>query len=193
MSLAMSGTIAARMCLPRALAQTLKPPPFCLLSRAHSTTRTKRIGLVGLKRSVQQHAKDSVTETDDINTPSEPFDAVLRKFWFKVHPDLLGRHPDKRSLNEKSLAELNAFVHELEHTKRQRGEGTAPFPRAQKLNLEFSVAKDALRGEDREFRNVRLQLKTSGGDCRRAVGEAFSALFSSVDLPSKFHWGDKYW
>ncbi|KAH3849886.1 T-cell activation inhibitor, mitochondrial-like [Dreissena polymorpha] len=40
--------------------------------------------------------------------------AALRPFYFAVHPDLFGRHPKERSVNEESLKQLHEYVASLQ-------------------------------------------------------------------------------
>ncbi|KAF2902199.1 hypothetical protein ILUMI_03975 [Ignelater luminosus] len=42
---------------------------------------------------------------------------ALRPFYFSVHPDLFGQHPNQRSINENSLKQLSSFIESLQSRK----------------------------------------------------------------------------
>lgn len=43
--------------------------------------------------------------------------SILRPFYFAVHPDFFGKHPEQRSVNENSLKQLSSFLTSLQSGK----------------------------------------------------------------------------
>lgn len=49
---------------------------------------------------------------------SAEISTALRPFYFSVHPDLFGKYPEQRSINEHSLQQLSAFIEAQQSRKR---------------------------------------------------------------------------
>lgn len=54
----------------------------------------------------------------------------------------------------------------------------------------FSLNRTA---EDGRFREVGLDLRTTGGDCRNLVQRSLEAFFRDCGLPEKFAWAEGDW
>ena len=68
--------------------------------------------------SLRQNIKYSVNFNSHLRRiSSSEIATALRPFYFAVHPDLFGRHPEQRSVNEESLKHLSAH---LEHCLQRR-------------------------------------------------------------------------
>lgn len=106
---------------------------------------------------------------------------ALRPFYFAVHPDLFGSHPEIRSINEESLKVLNGYLDGL---------FCAPLRLPQPVTLTFfvrpsKIAATASTTSCASFRRVQLQLNTGDAcDAVRRVLEEFQ--LSTEDLqPSR--------
>jgi hypothetical protein len=67
----------------------------------------------------------------------------LRKLLLKTHPDFFGEDKAKQTVNEQSLASLNALVDGA--TRKSEGSTPTPLPRVIKLQMHFR------EGEERYF------------------------------------------
>ncbi|CAH0581397.1 unnamed protein product [Chrysodeixis includens] len=74
---------------------------------------------------------------------------ALRPFYFSVHPDLFGKYPEQRKINEHSLQQLSALI-EAQQSSRRMSVPPLPFYLRQK-NMpegEFKLIKIKLNGHD---------------------------------------------
>ncbi|XP_071447714.1 T-cell activation inhibitor, mitochondrial [Hetaerina americana] len=91
---------------------------------------------------------------------------ALRPFYFSVHPDLFGQHPNERAVNENSLKQLNAYI-ELLQMKRP----------ASPAYLNFYLRRQEKPGS---FQKVRVTLAER--DLRKTVLE----ILRSCGLPTSY-------
>ncbi|XP_046387151.1 T-cell activation inhibitor, mitochondrial [Ischnura elegans] len=91
---------------------------------------------------------------------------ALRPFYFSVHPDLFGQHPNERAVNENSLKQLNAYI-ELLQMKRP----------ASPAYLHFYLRS---QGKPGSFQKVRVTLAER--DLRKTVLE----ILRSCGLPTSY-------
>ncbi|KAF1791653.1 protein of unknown function DUF4460 [Phytophthora cactorum] len=106
---------------------------------------------------------------------------TLRKLYLRTHPDLFGRYPEQQRGNEESYKELLGILDAIEKHNE--------FPPAKTLVLPFFL-KTPVEGE---FKEVDLQLRTTGGACNTLVEEALGRFFGECGLPEVFQWGEGSW
>ncbi|KAF1794002.1 hypothetical protein Pcac1_g14737 [Phytophthora cactorum] len=106
---------------------------------------------------------------------------TLRKLYLRTHPDLFGRYPEQQRGNEESYKELLGILDAIEKHNE--------FPPAKILVLPFFL-KTPVEGE---FKEVDLQLRTTGGACNTLVEEALGRFFGECGLPEVFQWGEGSW
>ncbi|KAF1794011.1 protein of unknown function DUF4460 [Phytophthora cactorum] len=106
---------------------------------------------------------------------------TLRKLYLRTHPDLFGRYPEQQRGNEESYKELLGILDAIEKHNE--------FPPAKILVLPFFL-KTPVEGE---FKEVDLQLRTTGGACNTLVEEALGRFFGDCGLPEVFQWGEGSW
>lgn len=92
---------------------------------------------------------------------------ALRPFYFSVHPDLFGKYPEQRKINENSLQQLSALI-EAQQSSRRMSIPPLSF---------YLRQKDMAEGE---FKLVRIQLNSS--DVRETVVKVLSAC----DISTKY-------
>ncbi|XP_063531922.1 T-cell activation inhibitor, mitochondrial [Cydia strobilella] len=92
---------------------------------------------------------------------------ALRPFYFSVHPDLFGKYPEQRKINENSLQQLSALIEAQQSSRRMSIPPLAFYLRQ----------KDMAEGE---FKLVRIQLNSS--DVRETVVKVLSAC----DISTKY-------
>lgn len=86
--------------------------------------------------------------------------AALRPFYFVVHPDLFGQHPQQRSVNEDSLKQLSAHLQLLHEHK-------FPFTRESKI-LRFYIREE--NSEDRNtFKLIQITLDNQARDPKTII------------------------
>ncbi|KAE8958558.1 hypothetical protein PR003_g28705, partial [Phytophthora rubi] len=106
---------------------------------------------------------------------------TLRKLYLRTHPDLFGRYPEQQRANEESYKELLGILDAIEKHNE--------FPPAKSLVLPFYL-KTPVEGA---FKEVDLQLRTTGGACNTLVEEALGRFFGDCGLPQAFQWGEGSW
>ncbi|XP_028165646.1 T-cell activation inhibitor, mitochondrial isoform X1 [Ostrinia furnacalis] len=101
---------------------------------------------------------------------SAEISTALRPFYFSVHPDLFGKYPAQRKVNENSLQQLSAL---LEAQQSSRGIAVPP--------LSFYLRqKDMPEGE---FKHVKIQL--NGNNARETVVKVLNACQMSTTYVDK--------
>ncbi|XP_060608555.1 T-cell activation inhibitor, mitochondrial-like [Ruditapes philippinarum] len=90
---------------------------------------------------------------------------ALRPFYFAVHPDLFGRHPKERSVNEHSLKILHEYVAEL---KTQQSYSTKP------IDVIFYIRDP---NNKKSFKDIKISLQSP--DIRKTV----STILQACGLP----------
>lgn len=95
---------------------------------------------------------------------------ALRPFYFSVHPDLFGKYPEQRKINESSLQQLSALLEAQQSSKRMPMQ-PLPF---------YLRKKDMPEGE---FRLVKIQV--NGNDVRETVVKVLNACDMSTNYVDK--------
>ncbi|KAL4233988.1 hypothetical protein ACF0H5_005643 [Mactra antiquata] len=93
--------------------------------------------------------------------------AALRPFYFAVHPDLFGRYPKERSVNEESLKTLHEYVGSLQ---------TQQSYTQQPIELSFYIRDP---NNNKGFKDVKIKLKST--DIRKTVSTILQACGLSLD------------
>lgn len=98
---------------------------------------------------------------------SAEISTALRPFYFSVHPDLFGKFPEQRKINENSLQQLSALL-EAQQTSRRLAVPPLPFYLRQKNMPEG------------DFKLVKIQL--NGNNVRETVVKVLNAC----DMPTNY-------
>lgn len=88
--------------------------------------------------------------------------AALRPFYFAVHPDLFGQHPEQRSINEDSLKQLSAHMQMLYEHKYN--------PLREKKILQFYIRKENVE-ERNKFKLIKISLDNRSNDPKKIIQE----------------------
>lgn len=108
--------------------------------------------------------------------------AVMKKLYMMVHPDRFHTQPALAEANNTAFQQLSGFFTSIEKD--------TEFPPARRQELAFYVPDPERESGVRE---EVLVLETTGGNCKRRVGEALAEFFGRVGLPRDFEWDGKYW
>lgn len=107
---------------------------------------------------------------------------VMKKLYFKVHPDRFGTAPEEvRRTNEDSFQRLSGFMGTIRAKEDH-------LPPADVQRLRFFVKE-----EGDELREVELVLRTTGGNCKNVVAKSLGEFFAQVGLPERFEWDPGMW
>ncbi|XP_031624601.1 T-cell activation inhibitor, mitochondrial [Contarinia nasturtii] len=111
--------------------------------------------------------------------------SVLRPFYFAVHPDLFGQHPEQRKTNEESLKHLSAYLEALQN---QRISATSPkhinfYVRNQNSRDSFKLIRIPL---EREL-NAKKFLKYILESCSLSTENVEKMKIKKVSSSAKFH------
>lgn len=101
---------------------------------------------------------------------SAEISTALRPFYFSVHPDLFGKYPEQRSINEHSLQQLSALIEAQQSSRR----------------LSLPPLQFYLRQKDKpegDFKLVKIQL--NGNDARETVVKVLNACDMSTTYIDK--------
>ena len=116
------------------------------------------------------------------------FPNLLRSFYKRVHPDLLRAHsPMEADVNDSSMKELNGVLSSIKVYNEH--------PPAMVKNIVFYVKSSGSKSESSRdaLKNVNLQLKTAGGDCKRSLMKTFQDFFDRTGVHTgPFRWGNEY-
>lgn len=105
------------------------------------------------------------------NISSSEIATALRPFYFVVHPDLFGQHPEQRSVNEESLKHLSAHIEAV-----QKRRLTTATPRV----LSFYIRDSDSKKRDK-FKLVNIKLERSN-DAKNVV----KRILESCNLPTDY-------
>lgn len=108
--------------------------------------------------------------------------AVMKKLYMMVHPDRFHTQPALAEANNTAFQQLSGFFTAIEKD--------TEFPPANRQTMSFYVPDP--EGENGVREEV-LVLETTGGNCKRRVGEALAEFFGRVGLARDFEWDGKYW
>ena len=98
---------------------------------------------------------------------------ALRPFYFLVHPDLFGKHPQEQVENDKSLKILKNYVDTLVHDKKR------PNPKEVKFFVKpRGLAASKERGQ--QLPSIRIRLRDSG------LRATVLAILRAADLPTGY-------
>jgi hypothetical protein len=124
--------------------------------------------------------------------------ATLRKLFFKVHPDRMHAFPEVAERNADAMSQLTGFLDDI--TADDRTASTATNRKMRRLDFFIpapeAAVDDAATASDAEavqrFKRVRLSLRDSGGDCRKAIQKQLSPFFAAMGLDADFVYDEKY-
>ncbi len=116
---------------------------------------------------------------------SSEVSTALRPFYFLVHPDLFGRFPDEREVNEKSLKTLRAYVDGLVAYDGQRRPGPAKVKFYIKPRGAAASVNTAAGGEEAVLCRSGLRSVTIRLDAARAR-DAVKSILKEVKLPTSY-------
>ncbi|XP_030567791.1 T-cell activation inhibitor, mitochondrial [Drosophila novamexicana] len=105
-------------------------------------------------------------------TLSTELTTALRPFYFAVHPDLFGQHPEQRQTNENSLKLLSAHLEALY----QRS-----YPNEDAKVLKFYVRESADAEKRDSFRLVQIRMDRSTRDPKRFIQGLLESCNLSTD------------
>ncbi|XP_047019192.1 T-cell activation inhibitor, mitochondrial-like isoform X1 [Helicoverpa zea] len=92
---------------------------------------------------------------------------ALRPFYFSVHPDLFGKYPTQRKVNENSLQQLSALIEAQQSSKRL----TVP-------TLSFYLRQKNM--PDGEFKHIKIQLNSNN------VRETVVKILNACDISTTY-------
>ncbi|KAI8422590.1 hypothetical protein MSG28_006378 [Choristoneura fumiferana] len=92
---------------------------------------------------------------------------ALRPFYFSVHPDLFGKYPEQRKVNENSLQQLSALIEAQQSSRRM---SIPPLP--------FYLRQQDMA--DGDFKLVKIQLNSSN------VRETVVKVLNACDISTKY-------
>jgi len=98
---------------------------------------------------------------------SNQVSVALRPFYFSVHPDLFGKYPIERDINENSLKQLNSYIETLLHQKPVRPS-----------RVKFYLKKQ--NPQDRHFESVNISL------VHKDILGALQSILSSCNLSTEY-------
>ncbi|CAG9825367.1 unnamed protein product [Phaedon cochleariae] len=120
-------------------------------------------------RSLQNFYK--INKTLDIicsrNLSSTEVSTALRPFYFSVHPDLFGKYPNERSINESSLQQLSSILESIQASRPVRP-----------MSLSFYIKDKSKKAVT--FRLIKIHLNQ--GDIRSTVMN----ILKSCGLPTDY-------
>lgn len=83
---------------------------------------------------------------------------ALRPFYFSVHPDLFGKHPNERSVNENSLKQLSSYLETLQQRRSVQPVSLKFYLRSQGESVKGSFRMVTLNLREHDTRNVVLRV-----------------------------------
>lgn len=98
--------------------------------------------------------------------------AALRPFYFAVHPDLFGQHPEQRKTNENSLKLLSAHLEALHHSR--YGSDDAKL-------LQFYVRESKESDRRDNFRLIQIRIDKGTRDPKRFIQHLLESCNLSTD------------
>ncbi|XP_061390344.1 T-cell activation inhibitor, mitochondrial [Musca vetustissima] len=115
----------------------------------------------------------NTTVVQNVRNISTELAAALRPFYFVVHPDLFGQHPEQRTVNEESLKQLSAHMQMIQERK-------LSILRETKI-LKFYIREE--NGEDRsKFKLIQLTLDNRTRDPKTII----TKLLELCNLPTDY-------
>ncbi|POM77976.1 Hypothetical protein PHPALM_4563, partial [Phytophthora palmivora] len=151
-------------------------PPFLLTGASLGSVRTKVSERALRRKNLRKMKSQKGGKVPMLKD-------TLRKLYLRTHPDLFGQYPEQQRANEESYKELLGILDAIEKHNE--------FPPAKTLDAgHLGCDREAQRGE---FKEVDLQLRTTGGACNTLVEEALGRFFGDCGLPQAFQWGEGSW
>lgn len=116
----------------------------------------------------------------DSDASAPEFANLLKTFYKKSHPDIIRSYDaQKAEENDVAFQQLNELLSTIKENN--------SYPPQQNRTLIFNVK------DNNNFKKVPLVIKTSGGECRKALYDTFSRFFLAAGVHSgKFVWGKDY-
>jgi len=162
---------------------------FMLPSIVCSKTLTANISSKARNKERREHQRNNTTiEHDNPDSSSLPeFQHLLRQLYRKSHPDLLrASHPDFAVINDTSMQLLNGLLSTIKVYNEN--------PKAMVKSIPFHVRNDQI------IEKIDLKIRTSGGDCKRALTASFEEFFVNAQIidskvakgKEPFIWGKDY-
>ncbi|CAK4383809.1 unnamed protein product [Aphanomyces euteiches] len=134
------------------------------------------------KMSERALRRKQLRESKKKATRIPPIKETLRKLYLRTHPDLFGQYPKEQQANTESYKELMGILDAIANI---RGE----FPPAKTLNLPFYLTT----GTPGQFKQVTLQLKTTGGACSTLMETQLGKFFEECGWEPVFEWTKGSW
>lgn len=103
---------------------------------------------------------------------------ALRPFYFSVHPDLFGQHPNERTVNENSLKQLSSYLETIQHRRTARPISLKFYLRSQQPSVRGAFRMVTLNLSERNTRNTVLHVLKSC-DLPTTYVESISAATAS--------------
>ncbi|XP_034103420.1 T-cell activation inhibitor, mitochondrial [Drosophila albomicans] len=103
---------------------------------------------------------------------SSDLTTALRPFYFAVHPDLFGQHPEQRQTNENSLKLLSAHLEALYHHT---------YPNEDTKVLKFYVRESTNAHKRDSFKLVQIRMDRSTRDPQRFIQNLLESCNLSTD------------
>lgn len=98
--------------------------------------------------------------------------AALRPFYFAVHPDLFGQHPEQRKTNENSLKLLSAHLEALHQSRYTSDEAKV---------LQFYVRESKSSERRDNFRLIQIRMDKGSRDPKRFIQHLLESCNLSTD------------
>ncbi|RHY46693.1 hypothetical protein DYB30_010098, partial [Aphanomyces astaci] len=134
------------------------------------------------KLSERALRRKQLRESKKKATRIPPIKETLRKLYLRTHPDLFGQFPKEQHTNTESYKELMGILDAIANI---RGE----FPPAKTLSLPFYLTT----GTAGQFKNVTLNLKTTGGACSTLMETQLGKFFEECGWEPLFEWNKGSW
>ncbi|XP_013105159.1 T-cell activation inhibitor, mitochondrial [Stomoxys calcitrans] len=126
--------------------------------------------LSGIKYHAFLPANNNVQIVRSLNTELA---AALRPFYFVVHPDLFGQHPEQRAVNEDSLKQLSSHMQLIQENKF--------YALRETKVLKFYIRDD--KAEDRNtFKLIKVTLDNRSKDAKTII----TKLLELCNLPTDY-------
>ncbi|KAF0718659.1 Aste57867_1555 [Aphanomyces stellatus] len=134
------------------------------------------------KMSERSLRRKQLRESKKKATRIPPIKETLRKLYLRTHPDLFGQYPTEQNANTESYKELMGILDAIANV---RGE----FPPAKTLTLPFYLTT----GTAGQFKQVTLELKTTGGACSTLMETQLGKFFQECGWDPVFEWNKGSW
>ena len=142
------------------------------------------------RRSKRRPQRGDTAEAAAGSADAPLLSATLRKLFFQVHPDRMHAFPEVAERNADAMSQLTGFLDDI--TAEDRTASTATNRKMRRLDFFIPVVDEATTASTKRFKRVRLSLRDSGGDCRKAIQKQLSPFFAAMGLNAAFVYDEKY-